>query len=738
MQRRTSNTATRTIDPAGFAWALKSVAELLRIPHDARLAAQAFPPPHDLAGLMGALDALGVRCAARPLRGAALAEAPLPLLALRAGTPARSAATDAPAPAASGAGSSTGAPAEPTLSPVLVVQAAGAQLRLLEPGRTEVRTLTTAAFDAAHLREVVLLARRGEDDAASDAAPDAASADGSAAAQERFGFAWFVPHLLRHKAVWRDVLLASVVMQLIALALPLTTQVVIDKVVVHQTLSTLWVIAFALAVFVIFNAALSWARQYLVLHTGNRIDALLGSRVFAHLLRLPVGYFEQRPTGALVARLHGVETIREFITGAAVTLVLDVPCMLIFLAVMFFYSWQLSLIALGFVLVTALLSLAVTPSLRARLNEQFLQGARNQAFLTEYVAGIDTVKSLQMEPQLGARYGELIAAYLKRSFRTRNLANAYGTATQTLEQAQTAAILVVGALLVMAGEGFTIGMLVAFQMFAARVSQPLLKLAGLYQEFQNAHVAVQRLGDLMNAPPEPHSLGPRRDGQGAGRIDVAGLAFRYGREHPYLYRGLDLRFEAGQTTALTGPSGSGKSTLARLIQGFYPPAEGRILIDGGDIAHLSANELRCLLGVVPQETVLYAGTVFDNLRLAAPAASFDEVVAACQVAEIHATIEALPAGYQTLLGEQGVGLSGGQRQRIAIARALLKTPRILIFDEATSHLDDDTAERFAATINRLRGKVTLIFIAHHLPRGLIVDRTLRLAGPCSAAPEAGG
>src|SRR6185503_10949140 len=278
---------------------------------------------------------------------------------------------------------------------------------------------------------------------------------------------------------------------------------VIDKVVVHQTTHTLVVIAAALAMFLVFNAGMSWLRQYLVLHTGNRVDAVLGSEVFRHLLRLPMPYFEHRPTGVLIARVRAVETVREFMSGAAVSLVLDFPFLLVFTAVMFFYSWQLALIALAALALVSVLSIAVTPLLRARLNRQFLLGARNQAFLTEHVAGIETVKSLQMEPRLESRYDEMLAAYLASGFDARQVSNTYNVTANALEQAMTLAILCVGALLVMRNDGFTIGMLVAFQMFASRLSQPMLRLAGLWQEFQQAAIAVKRLGDIMDAPAEP-------------------------------------------------------------------------------------------------------------------------------------------------------------------------------------------------------------------------------------------
>jgi subfamily B ATP-binding cassette protein HlyB/CyaB len=550
--------------------------------------------------------------------------------------------------------------------------------------------------------------------------------DSPAEARGKFGFRWFVPELLRHRGIWRDVLLASLAIQLMALATPVFTQIVIDKVIVHHTLSTLVVIGVALGVFIMFSAVMRWVRQYLVLHTGNRIDAVLGLQVFEHLFRLPARYFEHRPTGVLVARVLGVETIREFLSSAAVTLILDVPFLLIFLAIMFYYSTTLTLVTIALLLLIVALSVAVTPLLRERLNRQFLLGARNQAFLTEYVSGMDTVKSLQMEPQLKRRFGDYLATYLQAGFSTRQLANTYDVAAQVLEQLLTLTILCAGAWIVMTSEEFTIGMLVAFQMFAGRLSQPMLHMVGLWQQFQQASIAVARLGDVMNAPAEPYSLAPARETKGEGWIEISGLSFRYGSNLPFLLKSFSLAIEPGRCVAVMGPSGSGKSTLARLLQGFYQAEDGTISLDGCDIRHLSANELRQYFGVVPQETTLFSGTILDNLVLANPYATFDQIIQACKLAEIHDAIEQLPQGYRTEIGEHGVGLSGGQRQRLSIARALLKRPRILIFDEATNGLDSATAEQFARTINQFRGRITMLFIAHQLPKGLQVDSVITL------------
>ena len=448
---------------------------------------------------------------------------------------------------------------------------------------------------------------------------------------------------------------------------------------------------------------------------------LLGSQVLRHLLRLPLPYFEQRPTGTLVARLHGVETIREFVSGAAVTLILDFPFLCIFLAVMFAYSWQLSLIAVGLLGIIALMSFFIAPLFREKLNTQFMLGARNQSFLTEYVSGMATVKSLQMEPDIDKKYGDLLSQYLAAGFSTKQIGNTYNVVANGIEQVMTLSILIVGALLVMRNEGFTVGMLVAFQMFAGRMSQPMLRLVGLWQEFQQANIAVKRLGDILDMPQEPHTLTPQREQAGQGNLAIKNLAFRYGEQLPWLYRNLDIRFKPGHLSVIMGPSGCGKSTLAKLMLGFYQPQEGQIHLDGKDIRYLAANELRSVFGVVPQETVLFSGTLYENLVMAHPHASFDDVIAACKAAEIHEVIETLPNGYQTEIGERGTGLSGGQRQRIAIARALLKRPKILVFDEAVSNLDQQTAEHFAKTINKLKGKVTMIFVTHQIPRGLQVD-----------------
>lgn len=704
------------LDLSSALWLLGSLAGLFRRPFDAALVAQRLAPPLDLPALIEALEALDLKAGVVPWPGEDWSTLPLPAIVF------------SPVPAEEGADTAAadaGAEAPPsvaTVRPALILKHTEQTLAWVRPGDAAPQPLAVEAARA-QCMPVVLLVAEADPPIAEPGDPDATPE------RKPFGFSWFVPELLRHRAIWRDILLASLAIQLVGLATPLFTQVIIDKVIAHHSESTLIVLGVALVVFMLFTAGMSWLRQYLVLHTGSRVDAVLGEKVMRHLLRLPLPYFENRPTGTLVARLHGVEQLREFVSGAAVSLVLDLPFLLIFLAVMFWYSWQLTLIAVGILAVVVLASVVMVPVFRERLNRQFLLGARNQAFLTEYLAGMATVKSLQLEPDVDKRYGTYLAQYLAAGFSTRQVGNSYSVVANALEQVMTLAILIVGAWLVMRSDGLTVGMLVAFQMFASRLSQPLMRLVGLWQEFQQASISVKRLGDILDMPQEPFSLVPQRAAGGTGLIEVADLGFRYSEHHPWLYRNLNMKFAPGKLTVLMGPSGCGKSTLAKLMLGFYWAQEGQIRVDGRDIRQFAANELRAIFGVVPQETVLFSGTVYDNLVMAQPHARFEDVVGACKAAEIHDVIEKLPNGYQTEIGERGTGLSGGQRQRIAIARALLKRPQVLLFDEAISALDAQTAEHFAQTVNRLKGRVTMVFITHQLPRGLQVDEVVNMGQP---------
>jgi subfamily B ATP-binding cassette protein HlyB/CyaB len=684
-------------------WVVGSLCGLHRIAFDPALLGQRFPGPWDLPALPPLLAHYGLSTATVALHEIGRAEGAAFVAVVRDGQ--------------------AGAPP----LPVLVLAVAADRITYCDRRAERPKVVPRAEF-AARLASPLLKVTRTADEPAD---PDALTV------RPAFGFRWFVPELLRHRRLWRDVLAASLAIQLLALGSPLFTQAIIDKVVVHRTESTLIALGSGLALFLAFSSLLGWLRQYLLLHTGMRIDAVLGSAVFGHLVQLPPRYFQLRPTGVIAARLHGVEQIRDFLSSAAVAMALDLPFLSIALAIMFWYSIPLTLVSAAFLAAIVVASVAVAPVFQSRLNREFLLGARNQAFVTEYVAGMETVKSLQMEPQLVRRYGDYLAAHLRAGFETRQAGNAYQVLAGTLEQAMTVAILIFGAWIVMQPRlpdeaAFTIGMLVAFQMFAGKLSQPVMRLVGLWQQFQQARLAVRRLGDLMDVPGEPYGLRPVRAARRADGAEpllaIEHLAFRHADDHPLLYEDLNVEIRAGQCVVLRGPSGCGKSTLAKLLQGFYLPTRGAVRIDGIDIRHLPANELRSAFGVVPQETVLFSGTLLENLQLASPAASFDEVVGACRMAGIHEVIERLPQGYGTEIGERGAGLSGGQRQRLSIARALLKRPRVLLFDEATSNLDRPTADGIVATINALRGRVTIIVISHVPLPGLRVDQVVDIGG----------
>jgi len=682
-----------TIGRDQFDWAIGSMCRAHSLPFDLTLLRQQFPPPHGLDAIIAAAGALGLRAQRITESFSRLTRIALPCLLLLS--------------------SRAGRPGGLGLGLLLRIESGYAQV--LEPEGTEPQAIALEALGTRYAGEAIGFS---PDIQAPD--PDARPTGGG------FGFSWFATELLRHRASWRAVLAGSFAIQLLALGPPLLTQVVIDKVVVHQTPQTLIVIGVSLLIAAVFGALLSWARQYLLLHLGNRVDARLATRLFAHLLSLPPRYFERRSSGTLVARLQGVETIREFLAGAALLLVIELPFALIFVAAMFWYSAVLAWIALGVLAVLAVLAFAIAPELRRRLDRQFLLGARNQAFLTEHIAGMDTVKSLQMEPPLSRRYEANISAYLSAGFRARKLAAGYNVLAQALEQLMSLLVLCAGAWLVMQNSGFTIGMLVAFQMFSGRAAQPLLRMAGLWQEFQQAAIAVRRLADIADAPAEPYSLAPAHSEISDAAIEFESVSFRYAERGAWILDNVTFEVPPGACVAIVGPSGGGKSTLARLLQGFVAPDAGTVRVGGRDLRTLAVNELRSMLGVVPQDTVLFSGAVFDNLALANPRAGFEEIVSACRYAEIHDFIESLPQGYRTQLGEHGAGLSGGQKQRLAIARALLKRPSILLFDEATSQLDAETAEQFGATVRRLRGRVTVLFIAHHVPASLKPDRRLNL------------
>ena len=543
----------------------------------------------------------------------------------------------------------------------------------------------------------------------------------------KFDFSWFVPSLVKYRRLFGEVLLISLFLQLFALVSPLFFQVVMDKVLVHRGLTTLDVLVIGLVVVVVFESALTALRAYVFSHTTSRIDVELGARLFRHLVNLPLAYFQARRVGDSVARVRELENIRSFLTGNALTLVLDVLFSVVFIAVMFAYSVPLTLIVLISLPLYLGLSLAVMPVLRVRLNEKFARGAENQALLVETVTGIQTVKATALEPAMARRWDSQLAAYVSASFRTQTLAGFANEGVALIGKLVNAATLWYGAHLVMDGQ-LTVGMFVAFNMFAGRVSQPIMRMAQMWTDFQQTGISMARLGDVLNArtevPPSTAAQLPPIKGQ----ITLDQVTFRYRPEAAPALQRLSLAIRAGEVIGIVGRSGSGKSTLTKLVQRLYAPEQGRLLIDGIDIGLVDAAQLRRQVGVVLQENLLFHRSVRENIAIVDPAAPIEQVVHAAQLAGAHDFISELPEGYDTLVGEQGASLSGGQRQRIAIARALFNQPRILIFDEATSALDYESEAIIQRNMAQICHGRTVLVIAHrlsavrHAHRIVVMDR----------------
>ncbi len=544
----------------------------------------------------------------------------------------------------------------------------------------------------------------------------------------RFSFHWFLPFILKYRPYLLEVLLASFMLQLFALVTPLFFQVVIDKVLVHKGLTTLDVLAGGLLVVSVFDVLLGGLRGYVFSHTSNRIDVALGAELFRHLLRLPIAYFESRRIGDTVARVRELETIRQFITGSSLTLVVDVFFTLVFFAVMVLYSPLLTLVVACALPLYVLLAVLVTPLLRRRLNEKFDRGADSQAFLVESVAGVETLKASAVEANVERCWEERLAAYVTAGFRAGNLSNIATQVAQLINKLMTLAILWLGAHLAIEG-AITVGQLVAFNMLAGRVAGPILRLSQLWQDFQQAGISLARLGDILNGSPEPgYRPGHMALAGDPATVSFQAVGFRHRADGPEVLRGIDLQVQQGEVIGIVGRSGSGKSTLVKLIQGLYVPTSGRVLINGVDLGLIDSAWLRSRLGVVLQDTRLFNRSVRENITLADPSLPMARVIQAARMAGAHDFILELPDGYDSLIGEYGANLSGGQRQRIAIARALITDPAILIFDEATSALDYESEYALQQNMRYICKGRTVFLIAHrlstlrHAHRILVIDQ----------------
>ncbi|EAQ65453.1 hypothetical protein MED121_22317 [Marinomonas sp. MED121] len=542
-------------------------------------------------------------------------------------------------------------------------------------------------------------------------------------AKQRFDIAWFIPEFVKHRRLIIEVLLFSLMLQILALATPLFFQLVMDKVMVHQALSTLDVLVFILLVVGIFEIILKGLRDYLFAHTSNRIDINLGIKLFRHLLGLPLLYFKHRQVGAIITRVQELDSIRDFLTGSMLTLFVDVLFTFVFFVVMFWLSPTLTYLVLASLPFYFLLARYSTSPLQASIERQFQAEAMNTSFLNETVSGAETIKSLAVEPRMQRRWESQTGEMVIAGFKTQTLNSLVNHGVILLQKVTSVSIIWVGSNLVMELE-LTIGQLIAFNMMASHVSQPIAKLIELWQQFVRARVAVDKLADMLNIPVE-QSLGSIiPDKPLIGQLQLKQLVFSYQPDHPPVIRELDLTVQPGETIGIVGPSGSGKSTLTKLIQKLYIPDSGDIQVDGISLQSLDPNYLRRQVGVVLQESYLFNRSVRHNIAIKDPTVSLDIVISAAKLAGAHDFILQLPRGYDTILAEGGSSLSGGQRQRIAIVRALIANPKILIFDEATSALDDESQAIILENMDDIARGRTVITIAHRLSTVRQCDRII--------------
>jgi subfamily B ATP-binding cassette protein HlyB/CyaB len=581
---------------------------------------------------------------------------------------------------------------------VLGVGATKGRVRLIDPINRSARELSLEEAREVSDGRIVLVARR---------------LGGAGVDPNSFGFRWFLPSILRYRKPLIQVAVASLFVQLFALITPIFFQLVVDKVLVHKGMSTLIVLIVGMVTLGLFETILQFLRTYTLSHTTNRIDVELGRRLFHHLFRLPLAYFETRPAGQTVARVRELETIRGFLTGQGLTSALDLVFTIVFFVVMFIYSPRLTLVVLGSIPIYILIAALIRPGLRELIYEKFNRGARSQQFLVESIVGAQTLKAASVEPLMPAQWEERLAAYVRTSFDAGVLGALGQNLIQYVSKITTALILFIGAQAVIEGS-MTVGELIAFNMIASQVVQPILRLSQLWQDFQQVQVSVARLGDILNAPtePVPQNLLTLPPPQGA--IEVRNLTMRYRPDAPDALRNVNLSIQAGEVIGIVGQSGSGKSSLTKAIQRLYSPHTGQVMLDGVDIAQLDPGWLRRQIGVVLQENILFNRTIHENIALGDPATPRVMVMQAAKLAGADEFIALLPQGYDTMIEERGANLSGGQRQRIAIARALVTNPRILILDEATSALDYESERIIQDNMRAITRGRTVLIIAHRL------------------------
>ncbi len=545
--------------------------------------------------------------------------------------------------------------------------------------------------------------------------------------QRKLGLSWFLPQIRKYRRSLIEVLLASLVLQLLNLAQPLVMQQIFDKVIGQQNLDTLYTLGFILLLVSLFQGLIGAVRTYLFADTTNRIDITLGAEVIQHLLRLPQRYFDRRPVGELQTRLAELGKIRGFLTGSLLTLALDAVFSVIYIAVMVIYSGVLTAVTLGVIPLFLALTFLASPAIKAQLRKAAEKNATNQSLLVEALSGVQTIKAQNAENTVRWRWQRSYSSFMSESFRTLLISISTGTAGQFLSQLTGLLTLWVGAYLVIKGE-LTIGQLIAFRIISGYVVGPLINLATSWQSFQGVALSIERLSDVVDAKAEgsDNELDQLPLPPVAGEVTFQSVDFRFAEGSPLVVQNVSFQVPSGAFVGIVGRSGSGKSTIMKLLPRLYEPEKGRILIDGYDLAKLQLGSVRRQIGIVPQDSLLFDGSIRDNIALTAPDATSADIEAAARVACAHDFIMDLPQGYASYVGERGSGLSGGQRQRIAIARAVLQRPNLLILDEATSALDYLTERQVCLNLKKAFEGSTVFFITHRLSTIRSADRILMM------------
>ena len=533
--------------------------------------------------------------------------------------------------------------------------------------------------------------------------------------EKNFNLEWFLPSLKKYKSSLFLVLVASFVVQLFGLANPLLIQVIIDKVISQRSLDTLQVLGIALIVVTVLGGIIGSLRTFLFAETTNRIDTRLGAEVIDHLLRLPLNYFDRRPVGELSSRVSELEKIRDFLTGQALTTILDAAFSVIYIIVMIIYSSLLTFIALSVVPIQIGITLLGAPIIRRQIREVAVQNASTQSHLVEVLTGIQTVKAQNVETISRWKWQDLYSKYISRTFDKTIATTALSQTSTVLQQLSQLFVLWIGASLVLKGQ-LTLGQLIAFRIISGYVTQPLLRLSSIWQSIQELRVSFERLADIIDTTEESNEADKSNIAlpQIEGEIIFEDVSFGFNRNSPQVLKKINLQIKKGEFVGIAGQSGSGKSTLMKLLPRLYEAQEGKILIDGLDVSKTELYSSRRQIGIVPQEPLLFSGTVSENIALTNPNIDSNEVIKAAKIADAHDFIMGLPQGYSTNVGERGAGLSGGQKQRIAIARTLLNFPKLLIMDEATSALDYQTEKKVCDNLKKYCEGITVFFITHRL------------------------